>query len=90
MSRTYLEIATSHSALRYAIVGVGNTIAGLMAILSIKYFMGATDAVANLGGYIIGFYLQLRLQLELDVSLPRPHGGRRHQVRHRHGARLPL
>jgi len=55
LSRGLLELVTSHSALRYAIVGVGNTIVGLTAIFAIKYFLGAGDAVANLGGYIIGF-----------------------------------
>jgi putative flippase GtrA len=55
LNRSFLELATSHSALRYAIVGVGNTAVGLTAIFAIKYFLGASDAVANLGGYVIGF-----------------------------------
>lgn len=54
MSRTYFDLATSHSAMRYAVVGVGNTLVGLTAIFAIKFFTGAGDVLANLGGYIIG------------------------------------
>lgn len=40
---------------RYGLAGVINTIIGLSAIFSFKFFLGAGDIVANLAGYLIGF-----------------------------------
>jgi putative flippase GtrA len=41
--------------LRFAIVGVANTLLGLSIIYSLKWLFAAGDASANLIGYAIGF-----------------------------------
>jgi putative flippase GtrA len=55
MNRALLSFLVGHSLPRYAFVGVANTIVGLSSIFAIKFVTGASDIVANLAGYIIGF-----------------------------------
>jgi len=48
------------SLIRYAIVGVGNTVFGLSIIFLVKY-VGAGDLAANATGYFFGLLLGFRL-----------------------------
>ena len=48
-------------ALRFAIVGVANTLVGLLAIYGMLFFTDAGPVVANACGYAIGFVLSFLL-----------------------------
>ena len=53
--RIKIQNILQNSALRYALVGVANTAVGLGVIFVLMY-MGAKPEVANLLGYIVGFF----------------------------------
>lgn len=49
------------SAARFLLVGVVNTLFGLLVIYALKWFLGMGDAVANLLGYLCGLSLSFLL-----------------------------
>lgn len=44
----------SLSFVRFGIVGIANTLIGLLVIFSAKWFLGLSDVVANVLGYTVG------------------------------------
>lgn len=43
-----------HSAVKFASVGMINTLLSIIVIFSLKYFVSASDVVANAIGYVLG------------------------------------
>ena len=46
---------------KFAVVGVGNTIVGLLAIYLCKWLLGFSDALANISGYVSGLAVSFLL-----------------------------
>jgi len=51
----------SGSPLKFVVVGVANTLIGLLAIYLCKWLLGFGDAVANISGYMIGLAVSFGL-----------------------------
>ena len=49
------------SPLKFVIVGVANTLAGLFVIYLCKWLLGFSDALANISGYVIGLAVSFLL-----------------------------
>ena len=50
--------------LKFFIVGIANTLIGLLAIYLCKWLLGFSDALANISGYIIGLTVSFLLNRE--------------------------
>src|SRR5262245_17264045 len=48
-------------ALKFALVGFGNTVTGLLVIYILKWTGHVTDIAANIGGYSVGLALSFAL-----------------------------
>jgi putative flippase GtrA len=48
------SLAWSWSAVRFALVGLANTVLGLALIYTLKFAVGMHDVAANLLGYVLG------------------------------------
>lgn len=47
--------------LKFVVVGIANTLIGLIAIYLCKWLLGFSDALANISGYMIGFAVSFLL-----------------------------
>lgn len=52
--RDFIAYLCGHSAVRFALTGVLNTLVGLGTIFALKWFAGMGDTHANLIGYAVG------------------------------------
>jgi putative flippase GtrA len=62
---TFFQVISLHriptSLIKFILVGVINTLVGLSTIYLLKWFLGATDAIANAGGYLVGLTVSFTL-----------------------------
>lgn len=62
------------SLVRFAVVGLANTIVGYAAILFLQFAAGASPLVANAGGYALGMILSYSLNKTFTFRSRRSHG----------------
>lgn len=53
--------AIDFTGTRFLVVGVANTLAGLLTIFAAKYILGMGDILANMTGYAVGISLSFTL-----------------------------
>ena len=61
------------SFVRFALVGLANTLVGYTVILLLHYGLGISPVLANTGGYLIGFLLSYGLNRSFTFVSKRPH-----------------
>lgn len=65
---------STSSFVRFAVVGLANTIVGYAAILILQFAVGASPLVANAGGYALGMMLSYSLNKTFTFRSRRSHG----------------
>lgn len=61
------------TALRFALVGVANTVLGYAVILLLHYGLGWQPVLANAGGYVVGGGVSYVLNRRFSFRSDRPH-----------------
>jgi putative flippase GtrA len=61
MSLPRRALLPDSSVVRFLIVGIANTLFGLLLIYSVKWFLALGDVIANLIGYTLGLILSFTL-----------------------------
>lgn len=64
---------SSSSFLRFAVVGLGNTLVGYAVILFLHYGLGAAPVASNIGGYAVGALLSYGLNRRFTFASQRAH-----------------